>query len=160
MTSPASHLLSLLLSPALALSALAQADAPGTEGKNTPSATAPAEEVITLPEVEVTRSRIRQIDVDIRRLEKAIKRERKQLTSTGLDQAINSPGVSKAAALFGGKSTAQRESVAAVRVHLMETERDLLEKQKVPMTRPELELIQKQVEQLRTRRRELDITLR
>lgn len=164
MTTPARRFFTLFLGPAFALSALAQADTPklkSEESKARVITTAPAEEeVITLPKVEVTRSRIRQIDVEIRRLEKAIKRERKQLTSSNLDKALNDPAVAKAAALFGGKSTIQRESVAAERVYLMEAERDLLEKQKVPMTKTELELVQKQVEQLRTRRRELDLTLR
>jgi len=157
MTSIVRRLLPVILSPILALPALAQQadDAKPEEPKESV-----AEEIITLPVVEITRSRIRQIDVEIKRLDKAIKRERKQLTSTNLDQALNDPTVSKAAALFGGKSTVQRESVAAERVYLMETEKDLLEKQKVPMTQLELDLVRRQVEDLRTRRRELDITLR
>jgi hypothetical protein len=82
------------------------------------------------------------------------------MKSSDTDKALNSDKASRAMALFGGKSTSQRESVAAERVNLMESERDLLELMKLPATKEELKLLEQQVDSLRTVRRNLDEALR
>lgn len=136
---------------------------PNAEPKPTaPTAapTSPPNEVVTLPAVQVTKSRIREIDLTLKRIDKQISRERKKLKSGETDRVLNHDQVAKATALFGGKSTAQRESVAAERVRLLETERDLLEQMKAPMMRDDFLLVEKQVELLRTARRELDLVYR
>jgi hypothetical protein len=116
--------------------------------------------VIVLPKMDVSATRLREIDVTIKRLEKQISREKKQLEKTTLDDTLNSEKVSKAAALFGGKSTVQRASVAAVRIESMEKELQLLETLRTPMTKSDRELVEQLVEDQRKYRRELDTLLR
>ena len=148
-----------------ATAALSAADEPA--GQPAPPTAAPNavakpadDGVVTLPAVQVTRSRIRQIDVTIKRIDKLIGRERKHLKSTDTDRAMNNDKVAGAAALFGGYSTGQREAVAAERVRLLESERELLEQMKAPMTREDFIVVEKQIELLRTARRELDVVYR
>ncbi len=119
-----------------------------------------AEDVTTLPSMEVRNSRITELDLQIRKLEKDITRERKKMKSSDLDQSLNDAKAAKKFSLFGGKTTEQRESVAAERVSLMEAERDILEAMKLNKTRAELALLQKQIDDLRTVRRNLDTELR
>lgn len=116
--------------------------------------------VITLPKVEVTAGRIREIDLALKRLDKQITRETKRLEKTQADEVLNSEKVSRAAALFGGKSAAQRASVTAVRLQSMEKERLLLESLKVPQPEKERLLVEKEIEAQRAYRRELDHILR
>lgn len=123
-------------------------------------AVAAPEEVTTLPSMEVRNSRITELDLQIRKLEKDITRERKKMKSSDLDQSLNDAKAAKKFSLFGGKTTEQRESVAAERVSLMEAERDILEAMKQNKTRAELALLQKQIDDLRTVRRNLDTELR
>ena len=115
---------------------------------------------VQMPTFEVSTTRLREIDVTIKRLEKQIKRERKALEKSNLDETLNGEKVSRAAALFGGKSTVQRSSVSAVRIESMEKELQLLETLRTPLTKSDRELIEKLVEDQRTYRRELDIALR
>lgn len=142
-------------------------DAPHVAPESAPAAPAPvaqapakADPITTLPELEVRNTRISELDVKIRKLNKDIARERKKMKSSDTDKALNSDKASRAMALFGGKSTSQRESVAAERVNLMESERDLLELMKLPATKEELKLLEQQVDSLRTVRRNLDEALR
>lgn len=118
------------------------------------------EEVTTLPRMEVRNSRITELDLQIRKLEKDIAREQKKMKSSDLDQSLNDAKAAKKFSLFGGKTTEQRESVAAERVSLMEAERDILEAMKQNKTPAELALLQKQIDDLRTVRRNLDTELR
>lgn len=118
------------------------------------------EKVVTLPKVEVTASQIREIDVALKRLDKQIARETRRLEKTQADEVLNSEKVSRAAALFGGKSAAQRASVTAVRLQSLEKERTLLESLKVPQPEKERKLVEKEIEAQRAYRRELDHTLR
>ena len=141
---------SLLSSPALAETP----PPPAEESKS------PAEKVVTLPRVEVTASQIREIDVALKRLDKQIARETKRLEKTQADEVLNSEKVSRAAALFGGKSAAQRASVTAVRLQSLEKERSLLESLKVPQPERERKLVEKEIEAQRAYRRELDHILR
>jgi hypothetical protein len=117
-------------------------------------------ETVKMPVFEVSTSRLREIDVTIKRLEKQINREEKLLEKTPLDDTLNGEKVSKAAALFGGKSTAQRASVAAVRVDSMQKELQLLETLRTPLTKADRALIEQLVEDQRAYRRSLDEALR
>lgn len=124
------------------------------------AAASTSDDVVTLPAVQVTRSRIRQIDVTIKRIDKLIARERKHLKTSDTDLALNHDKIANKAALFGGYSTSQRIAVASERVSLLESERELLEQMKAPMTKDDFVVVEKQVELLRTARRELDIVYR
>lgn len=135
-------------------------DAPPAAPNPTAVPANPADDVVTLPAVQVTRSRIRQIDVTIKRIDKLIARERKHLKTSDTDLALNNDKVANKAALFGGYSTSQRIAVASERVRLLESERELLEQMKAPMTKDDFAVVEKQVELLRTTRRELDIVYR
>ncbi|MBI2515895.1 MAG: hypothetical protein HYV95_03165 [Opitutae bacterium] len=115
---------------------------------------------VALPKFEVSANRLREIDLTIKKLEKLIARETKLLEKSAVDDTLNNEKVSKAAALFGGKSTVQRASVAAVRIESMEKEISLLETLRTPLTNEDRALMEKLVTDQRTYRRELDITLR
>lgn len=117
-------------------------------------------ETVKMPVFTVTTQRLREIDVTIKKLEKQIKSEQKLLEKSNLDDALNNEKVSKAASLFGGKSTVQRASVAAVRIESMEKELQLLETLRTPLTKSDRDLIEKLVEDQRTYRRSLDEALR
>lgn len=134
---------------ATAKSAPAPASAHPTEG--------PA---VVLPKVEVSASRLREIDLTIKKLEKLITRESKLLEKSTVDDTLNNEKISRAAALFGGKSTVQRASVAAVRIESMQKEISLLETLRTPLTAADRVLMEKLVADQRTYRRELDIALR
>jgi hypothetical protein len=174
----------LLLGAALsatALLSLAAADTKQNPPAEKPAATAPPEatkpadpaatdaksaglktegETVKMPVFTVTGQRLREIDVTIKRLEKQISREKKQLEKSNLDETLNSEKVSKAASIFGGKSTVQRASVAAVRIESMEKELQLLETLRTPLTKDDRAMIEKLVEDQRTYRRGLDEALR
>ena len=126
-----------------------------------PAAAAPADDhAVKLPVFPVSASRLREIDLKIKKLEKQITREKTLLEKSALDDTLNDEKISKAANLFGGKSAAQRESLAAVRVESMEKELDLLGKLRTPMTKDDRELVEKLIEDQRTYRRNLDDALR
>jgi hypothetical protein len=154
----------LLLAASLAL-ALPAAESAKTgptkaapEKEPAPAAeTTPADkEVLALPKVEVTSARIKQIDNELKKIDKQIAREKKKLKSTDLDKSLNSDKVSGAAAIFGGNSASHMAAVAASRVNLLESERSLLERLKFPRTEEDQALIEKELVSLRTTRRNLD----
>lgn len=145
----------------LAQRALEKTTQPNQPATIAPAAAIPiADPVTTLPGVEVRGQRITEIDIKIRKLEKDIAREKKKIKSTDLDKSLNDPALTKSFSLFGGKSTAQRESVAADRVNLMEAERDLLENMKQARTPAEIEMLQQKINDLRELRRNLDTLYR
>lgn len=121
-----------------------------------PVASPAPEPVMVLPKVEITASRIKKIDKEIKRLDKLIYRESEKVKSTDLDRTLNNSKLSSAAALFGGNSSEHLSAVAATRVALLENERDVLEAMKRPATLDELAMMEKEVEQLRLSRRNLD----
>lgn len=119
--------------------------------------TTPADkEVLALPKVEVTSARVKQIDNELKKIDKQIAREKKKLKSTDLDKSLNSDKVSTAAAIFGGNSASHMAAVAASRVNLLESERNLLERLKFPRTEEDQAMIEKELVNLRTTRRNLD----
>ncbi len=169
-------LLSLCAAATLAAAPLFSAEAPkagdakpaGTKAKPAPDVvvTKSGQQMkieggtVDMPAIQVTGTRLREIDVAIKRIEKQIKREKKALEKTNLDETLNSEGLAKAAALFGGKSTVQRASVAAVRIESMEKELGLLETLRQPLTAEDRALIEQLVKDQRAYRRDLDLALR
>lgn len=135
-----------------------EAATPAVAEAKTPEDSA-QENVTTLPSMEVRNSRITELDLQIRKLDKQLERERKKTKSSDLDVSLNDAKAARKFSLFGGKSTEQRESVAAERVQLMEAEREILEAMKLPKSREELALLQKQVNDLQKVRRDLDLAL-
>ena len=143
----------LLLSLCLALGpGLLAAD----EKPAPPAARPAAEAPIELPKMEVTAQRVKKIDKEIKRLDKLIVRERNKIKSTDLDKALNNEKVAHAAAIFGGNSADHMSAVAASRVMLLEQERDVFEAMKRPATLDELKMMEAQIEEIRTTRRNLD----
>jgi len=126
-----------------------------------PQAAEPVDPDITaLPEMEIRQTRIHDLDLKIRQLNRDIRREQRKVKPTDSDAALNNPKASRIMSIFGGESAEQRSSVAAERVYLMEQERDLLELMKLPMTAAKLSELEGQVAALRTVRRNLDVELR
>jgi hypothetical protein len=135
---------------------------PATPASTKPAVPAPATPpapptpVLVLPTIEVRQSRLHEIDVEIRKLDKLIAREEKKVKSNELDKTLNNTQVANAAALFGGNSAEHLSAVAASRVALLQTERDVLESMKRPATRESLAMMETELAQLRTTRRNLD----
>lgn len=132
------------------------------ESPAAPAAAAPAKndpDVLVLPKIQVTASRIKQLDREIKRLDKAIAREKKNLKATDLDRALNHEKLAKAAVLFGGNSSEHMVAVRATRIQYMETEKGLLADMKEPRSLEEVKLIEETLEQIRTLRRELDLPI-
>ena len=115
-----------------------------------------ASEVLALPKMEVTAQRVKKIDKQIKRLDKLIAREEKKVKSSDLDKALNHDKLVRAAAIFGGNTSDHLSAIAATRVALLENERDVLEAMKRPTTLAELAMMEKEIEQLRETRRNLD----
>jgi hypothetical protein len=159
-----SRLALLCVCPVLLLTAAETAPAPAKTPSEAPKATQPAppaptpadKDVIALPKVEVTSARVKAIDAELKKIDKQIAREKKNLKSTNLDESINSDKVTKAAAIFGGNSASHMVAIAATRVNLLESERAMLERLKFPRTEEDQALIEKEIENLRTTRRNLD----
>jgi|UniRef100_UPI00404A63BB hypothetical protein len=124
------------------------------------TATAEVDPVLLMPEYQVSSSRISELDIQIKKLDKTIARAKKKLKPSELDETLNGDDTPKAMLIFGGKTASQRKSVAAERVNLMETERDILEAMKHVRTKKEEEDLKTQLNALKTMRRELDETLR
>jgi hypothetical protein len=133
----------------------AEGKAPATPAQGETKPAAPAE-VLTLPKIEVTAQRIKKIDKEIKRIDKLIERETSKMKSSDLDRAINNDKLARAAAVFGGNSADHLSAVAATRLALLENERDVLEAMKRPATLEELTMMEKEIEQLRVNRRNLD----
>lgn len=113
-------------------------------------------EVLTLPKIQVTAQRIKKLDKEIKRLDRMIERETQKVKSSQLDRTLNNEKLSRTAAIFGGNSSEHLSAVAATRVALLENERDVLEAMKRPATLEELTMMEKEIEQLRLTRRNLD----
>ncbi len=109
-----------------------------------------------LPQVEVRKARITEIDREIAKQEEAIAREKKATHATEADKALNNPEVTKAVSIFGGQSSELRANQAKERVNLMESEKDLLEAMKLAKTKAEREELQKAIDDMRAMRRELE----
>ena len=116
----------------------------------------PSGPVVELPTVKVQERRIKAIDAELKKIDRQIAREKKNLKATDLDKSLNSDKLAKTAAILGGNSASHMEAVAAARVGLLEQERALLERLRFPRTAEDQALIEKELVNLRTTRRELD----
>jgi len=130
-----------------------------------PSAAKPADSVppatvqtpaTMLPQVQVNKSRITDLDLEINEQDKAIAREKVNTKPTKLDESLNNPAVSKALAIFGGSSSEERSSLAQERVSIMEEEKELLEAMRLAKTKEERAELQRELDDLRATRRELE----
>ncbi len=133
---------------------------PPSASAKTETAKAAKQTPTVLPKVEVRKERITVLDVEIAKQEEAIARERKNLKPSETDLALNDSAIAKPLAIFGGESAQFRKRVASERVELMEAEKDILEAMKRARTKEEKAGLQKQVDELRAVRRELEKTLR
>jgi hypothetical protein len=125
------------------------------------STAATAKETPTvLPKVEVRKERITVLDQKIAQQEQDIARERKNLKPSEVDTALNDSKIAKPLSIFGGESSQFRQRVASERVQLMEAEKDILEAMKRARTKEEKQELQKQLDQIRAFRRDLDKSLR
>ena len=118
---------------------------------STAAGTPPATPLSPEPAIELP-----TLQVTITKLDKLIAREKKKVKSSELDKALNNPKLAQTAAIFGGNSAAHLSAVAASRVSLLETERAVLEAMKRPSTLQGLAMLEAELEQLRTTRRNLD----
>jgi hypothetical protein len=109
-----------------------------------------------LPKMEVRKSRITETDRQVHLQEQAIAREKKNTKATETDKALNDAKISSVLSVFGGESNKHRESVAQERVSLMETERDIIEAMGHARTKEEKQDLQKQLDEVRATRRELE----
>lgn len=139
---------------------------PATVAEPPPAAAAPpaqnppaksgGDPATVLPQVEVRKSRITELDRQLALQEQSIAREKKNTKSTETDKALNDPKISSVLSIFGGESSKHRESVAEERVKLMEAERDLIEAIAHAKTKEEKQDLQKQLDEIKTTRRELE----
>jgi hypothetical protein len=142
--------------PVLALNTPIPTSTAGS-AKNSPSKDEPA---TVLPQVEVRKSRITELDRQLYEQEKEIAREKKNTQPTELDKALNDSKVAKSFSIFGGESNQYRANVAKERVSLMEEEKVLLEAIARARTKDEKQDLQKQVDEIRTMRRQLEKSLK
>jgi hypothetical protein len=113
-----------------------------------------------MPKVEVKKGRITVLDQKLAKQEEDIARERKNLKPTEVDSALNDAKIAKPLSIFGGESTQFRQRVASERVELMEAEKDLIEAIARAKTKDEKHALQKQLDELKAVRRELEKSLR
>lgn len=113
-----------------------------------------------LPKVEVKKSRITVLDQMLAKQDEDIAREKKNMKASEVDLALNDSKVAKPLAIFGGDSAQFRKRVASERVELMEAEKDVMEAMARAKTKKEKDELQKQLDELRAMRRELDKSLR
>lgn len=147
------------VSPASPAAATTPASTPATTA--TPARKETAREPATvLPKVEVKKSRITVLDQQLAKQEEDIARERKNLKPSEVDLALNDTKVAQPLAIFGGESAQFRQRVASERVQLMEAEKDIIEAIARARTKEERAELQKQLDEIRAFRRELDKTLR
>jgi hypothetical protein len=113
-----------------------------------------------LPQLEVRKSRITELDHQLHEKDKEIERELKNTRPTEVDKALNDAKIARPFAIFGGDSTQFRQHVASERVELLEAEKDMIEAIAQATTKAGKQELQKQLDELRAVRRELEKTLR
>jgi hypothetical protein len=113
-----------------------------------------------LPKMEVKKSRITELDQKLAKQELDIERERKNLKASEVDTALNTAKIARPLAIFGGESSQFRQRVASERVELMEAEKDLIEAIAHARTKDEKQKLQKQLDEIKAFRRDLERALR
>jgi hypothetical protein len=129
-------------------------------GKDTATKSVAQQPATVLPKVEVKKGRITELDQKLAKQEEDIAREKKNTQPSELDLALNDSKVAKPLSIFGGDSAQFRKRIASERVELMEAEKDIIEAIARAKTKKEKEDLQKQLDQLRAVRRELEKSLR
>lgn len=109
---------------------------------------------VTMPTVEVNKSKITELNRELHEEDLQIAREAKATRSTEVDTALNNPKFSPS--ILGGNSTQARQALASERVELMEFEKSLLEAIKQARTAQEKAELKEQLDGVRQMRRELD----
>lgn len=117
-----------------------------------------------LPKMEVRKGKFSERDYqlaqDLQKQDQAIEREKRNLKVSETDAALNNAKVSSALSVFGGESASYRKRVAAERLELLEAEKDIIEQIAIAQKPEEKQLLQKQLDELREMRRQLDKSLR
>ncbi len=151
-TTPTTH-----AAPAAAATTATAAGTAGTTATATPTSGPTSDQAtLLLPRVEVNKSRITEVMIKEHEKDLEIAREKKNTTPTALDSALNDSDVSHKLAILGGSSSDDRARVAQERVSLLEAEKDLLDEIARAPTKEEREDLQKQLNDLKTMRRELE----
>jgi hypothetical protein len=132
------------------------------DSKSETAATAEAkkEAPTILPKVEVKKSRITELDQKLHEQEADMAREKKNTVPTEMDKALNDSKVAKALSIFGGQSEQYRANISTERVSMMEEEKDLIEAIAHAKTKAEKKELQKQLDELKKMRRELERSLK
>ena len=139
---------------------------PATEtAKEEPTTAKPApsgakETPTVLPKVEVKKGRITELDQKLAKQEQDIARERKNLKASEVDTALNDSKMAKPLAIFGGESSQFRQRVASERVELLEAEKEIIEAMARAKTKEEKKELQKQLDEIKAVRRDLEKSLR
>ncbi len=123
---------------------------------NAANAQAAAQPAAVLPKVEVTKPRITVLDVQLAEQQRQIDREEKLAKPTELDKALNNSTVAKKLSILGGQSADYRAGNAAERVRILKEESDLLEAIAHTKDKKEKAEMQKELDELRAYRRELE----
>lgn len=148
--------------------ASAAPSSPATETASTlpeKSETAPKEEKAkeapdVLPEIQVRKDRITELDKQVAKQNREIRREKQNTKPTALDETLNGPKTSKWLAIFGGQSSEDRANIARERVAMMEDERDIIEAIAQTEDPEEKALLQRTLDAMRAMRRDLEASLR
>ena len=133
---------------------------PAETGKDSAAKSVAQQPATVLPKMEVKKGRITELDQKLAKQEEEIAREKKNTQPSELDLALNDSKVAKPLSIFGGESAQFRKRIASERVELMESEKDIIEAIARAKTKKEKEELQKQLDQLRAVRRELEKSLR
>ena len=117
-----------------------------------------------LPKMEVRKGKFSERDYklaqDLHKQDQEIEREKRNLKISETDAALNNSKVSAALSVFGGESAQYRKRVAAERLELLEAEKHIIEQIAIAQKPEEKQLLQKQLDELREMRRQLDKSLR
>jgi hypothetical protein len=119
-----------------------------------------AQPASVLPKVEVKKARITVLDVQLAQQQQEIAREQKLTKPTELDKALNDSKVSQKLSALGGQSADYRAGLAKERVSMMQDESDLIEAIAHAKTKEERAELQKQLDELRAFRRDLEKNMR
>ena len=130
---------------------------PTNPGTVTAQATATTENpTMLLPRVEVSKSRVTELAIALHEKDVEIAREKKNIKASALDTTLNDSDVAHKLSILGGSSSEDRSRLAEERVSLLEAERDLIEQVYAARTDAERAELQKQIDELKTMRRELE----
>lgn len=119
-----------------------------------------AQPAAVLPKVEVKKGRITVLDMQLQEQDKEIAREQKLTKPTELDKALNDSKVSKSLSILGGQSAEYRANIAKERVSMLKDESDLIEAIAHAKTKEEKAQLQKDLDELRAYRRDLEKSLK